>query len=482
MADHKSNIQPTDIKTNVKTSNELKDCGYNRKEKIGNGINGDIWSIYRDDSKTASSQQLLALKEKVITDAANDMPFIETDIMSRFRHPNIISLTELLLPNNKCKIIGLVMPLGISTLNDNKSLSEDIKINYIFQALCAVNFLHRNGVVHCDIKPDNFVVMADKTLKIIDFGLSRYINQYEDDNFFRHLVYTSIYRPPEIYNKRFFGSSADIWALGITFLSILTGDKWILCSMLDINLKQSLEKVESELTDKMERWPKKRGDTTLMISKVLTGRLFNNKLSLITELITDMILYSPTKRATAEDLLKRQPFIDLKLTEPVGSLLGSGIPKILYETINKLQDQDKKIINKILLKLQTASQYSKPQTQFLAVNLFYRITLSGIFEDISLEEIAGYSLVIVSLMLLDTSDRMIEALTNTLIPIADIDKFNERIISFVKVLNGVIYIPNIYDSEQYMSSDVYMKKLILQSIFDISKYNLILRDILHQEE
>ena len=67
-----------------------------------------------------------------------------------------------------------------------------------FQILSALNFLHvRLGVSHGDLKADNVLVMADKTCRLADFGLSRFINH--SHNGYESLCYTFARRPPEVF-------------------------------------------------------------------------------------------------------------------------------------------------------------------------------------------------------------------------------------------------------------------------------------------
>ncbi|CAF2400338.1 unnamed protein product [Rotaria sp. Silwood2] len=84
---------------------------------------------------------------------------------------------------------------------------------YWSQMVEAVAILHRNGIVHSDIKPENFILTPGGQLRIIDLGLS-----------FR----TPEYMPPEVcqiqdghYSRQ--GRSSDIWALGVLLFEMVFG-------------------------------------------------------------------------------------------------------------------------------------------------------------------------------------------------------------------------------------------------------------------
>ncbi|KAJ6109360.1 hypothetical protein N7486_001594 [Penicillium sp. IBT 16267x] len=55
-------------------------------------------------------------------------------------------------------------------LQAHDSISVDIKLKWAYQVAEAVDLLHRNGVIHCDIKPRNFLLDATLDIKIIDFS------------------------------------------------------------------------------------------------------------------------------------------------------------------------------------------------------------------------------------------------------------------------------------------------------------------------
>jgi len=55
----------------------------------------------------------------------------------------------------------------------NTELDEEHIITFLYNMLCALNFLHSANIIHRDLKPANFLVTSDCNVKICDFGLSR---------------------------------------------------------------------------------------------------------------------------------------------------------------------------------------------------------------------------------------------------------------------------------------------------------------------
>ena len=78
--------------------------------------------------------------------------------------------------------------------------------------------LHKNNIIHKDIKPENIVFDLNGYLYITDFGLSKIHNQ----NFDFEYSGTPSYMAPELLMKRKYDFSVDIYALGIILFEIMT--------------------------------------------------------------------------------------------------------------------------------------------------------------------------------------------------------------------------------------------------------------------
>ena len=78
----------------------------------------------------------------------------------------------------------------------------------MYNILSAVNYLHKHGIVHRDIKPNNILVSKDgKKLKITDFNVAKFTSNYEDYDAFKRNNYemntytgTIAFRAPEMFN------------------------------------------------------------------------------------------------------------------------------------------------------------------------------------------------------------------------------------------------------------------------------------------
>lgn len=84
------------------------------------------------------------------------------------------------------------------------------------QILEAINYCHKNGIVHFDLKPGNILLASNErraAIKIADFGLSFVVVGDERVNYGYSGTY--IFMPPEVIGKKRFGKPVDLWSCGV---------------------------------------------------------------------------------------------------------------------------------------------------------------------------------------------------------------------------------------------------------------------------
>jgi serine/threonine-protein kinase len=89
------------------------------------------------------------------------------------------------------------------------------------QLLAALDHAHRNGIVHCDIKPANVMVLADLKIKLMDFGVARIENSSQTQAGVTRDTPTHI--APEQYSGQRTDRRADLWAAAVILYELLTG-------------------------------------------------------------------------------------------------------------------------------------------------------------------------------------------------------------------------------------------------------------------
>ena len=96
----------------------------------------------------------------------------EARLVAGLDHPNILQLKNASFIEQRFVI---TYPLGKETLDDRmrRRLSFHTALGYVDQMIEAVAYAHQCRIIHCDIKPDNFILFSEDRLRLTDFGISR---------------------------------------------------------------------------------------------------------------------------------------------------------------------------------------------------------------------------------------------------------------------------------------------------------------------
>jgi [calcium/calmodulin-dependent protein kinase] kinase len=155
----------------------------------------------------------------------------EIAIMKKLNHPNLVALLEVLDDPNEdslymvlemCKK-GVVMKVGMNEKADPYP-PEDCRC-WFRDLILGIEYLHAQGVVHRDIKPDNLLLTEDDVLKIVDFGVSEMFEK-ESDMMTAKSAGSPAFLPPELCVGKhgdISGKAADIWSMGVTLYCLYFG-------------------------------------------------------------------------------------------------------------------------------------------------------------------------------------------------------------------------------------------------------------------
>ncbi|KAK2949047.1 putative serine/threonine protein kinase [Blattamonas nauphoetae] len=151
------------------------------KKKISRGAFGRVYLV-----KKKTTGDLYAMKEmdknemqrKNLAMRVRD----EERILQNLHNPFIVDMIYSFQNETKLFLVMEYCPGGdlYSLLKNLNSLSEPVAKQYTAELVIALEYLHAHNIIHRDLKPDNVLVAKDGHLKLIDFGLSHY--KYETDD------------------------------------------------------------------------------------------------------------------------------------------------------------------------------------------------------------------------------------------------------------------------------------------------------------
>ncbi|XP_040203695.1 hormonally up-regulated neu tumor-associated kinase homolog A-like [Rana temporaria] len=150
----------------------------------------------------------------------------EPRIHQMVKHPNIVQLYETLETENSYYMVMELCEGGdlMDRICDKKKLEEKEVRKYARQIMSAMEHLHRHGIVHRDLKIENFLLDENGNIKIVDLGLS---NTIKCEGLSQDLLNTQCgspaYAAPELLSNKKYGPKVDVWSIGVSIYAMLTG-------------------------------------------------------------------------------------------------------------------------------------------------------------------------------------------------------------------------------------------------------------------
>ncbi|NOS72387.1 MAG: protein kinase [Verrucomicrobia bacterium] len=152
----------------------------------------------------------------------------EARALARLSHPNIVAVHEFGQVNGlPFFIMEFVDGLNLRQLERTRKLSAREALQIVPQICEALQFAHDEGIVHRDIKPDNILLDKKGRVKIADFGIAKLMGRDAEADLTatKGIIGTPNYMAPEQVEKpETVDHRADIFALGVVFYEMLTGE------------------------------------------------------------------------------------------------------------------------------------------------------------------------------------------------------------------------------------------------------------------
>ena len=180
---------------------------------------GGFASVYRAyDTIEATSVAIKVPHQHVLSKGTLRELTREVRTSSVLDHPNILPVKNATIEGG---VFLIAYPLGRGTLDGRmrRKLPPKQALDFAEQALEALAYAHNKRVIHCDVKPDNFILFPNNTLKLHDFGIAKIARRtFKAASGSGTLGYVS---PEQAFGKPSFRS--DVFSMGLLIYRMLSG-------------------------------------------------------------------------------------------------------------------------------------------------------------------------------------------------------------------------------------------------------------------
>lgn len=184
-------------------------------------------------ARDLQEKQIVVIKQ--ITEATAAHPELrarflaEARVTQRIEHGAVVRVLGVEEPENEAPFMILEALRGESLgdyLRRDGAMPTELAIVFLRQAAAALSATHQAGIVHRDVKPDNFFLVgphgAPAGLKLIDFGMAKPGDEQENENS-TSVLGTAQYMAPEQILVEPVDARADVYGLGVVMFRLFTG-------------------------------------------------------------------------------------------------------------------------------------------------------------------------------------------------------------------------------------------------------------------
>lgn len=202
---------------------------YQILEPLGRGSMGEVYRGYDPFLDTHVAVKVAIadhLREGESGERYRKMFFNEAHTAGTLKHPNIVEILDAGADEEHCYII-MELVEGADTLktycNPDNLLPLEQVIEIIFKCSKALDYAHRSGVIHRDIKPTNILITKDLDVKIADFSIAHLVNADTTHTMPMGFVGSPRYMSPEQVQEDTITNQTDLFSLGIVMYEMVTG-------------------------------------------------------------------------------------------------------------------------------------------------------------------------------------------------------------------------------------------------------------------
>ena len=214
---------------------------------LGRIASGPLADVYRAFDTIHKSH--VALKIPKSGEQTGDEEFLhEVQVAAKLKHPNILSVLNASYIDDHFVI---AMELGQESLADRleRRISITRAMDLASQGLAALAHAHEHRIIHCDIKPENFILFADNQLKLADFGFAKLSLRTLKASGSGTIDYIA---PEQAMGRPKFQS--DVFSMGLVLYRLFSGKlpEWPFAWPM-VGHERLLKRVRPEFTDMLKK-------------------------------------------------------------------------------------------------------------------------------------------------------------------------------------------------------------------------------------
>ncbi|KAI9497229.1 kinase-like domain-containing protein [Zychaea mexicana] len=208
----------------VKSKRAIGD--YNLTLTLGSGGMGKVkLAVHQNDSHKKLAVKIIRRRgSKDDDEFREERTLREANILSLLHHPYIVNLKAPIIVDDHYYYLMMEYVSGGQLLDyiiSHGKLKEKHARRFARQIMSALDYCHRNSIVHRDLKIENILISRTGHVKIIDFGLS---NLFSPDTPLSTFCGSLYFAAPELLNgKSYNGPAADVWSFGIVLYVLVCG-------------------------------------------------------------------------------------------------------------------------------------------------------------------------------------------------------------------------------------------------------------------
>jgi len=196
-------------------------------EPIGRGGMGSVYLAERADEQYEQRVAIKMLPMGLISEESRGRFALERQILANLVHDNIARLLDggMTADGTPYFVMDYVDGEPINSYCDRHGLGIDERLDLFLDVCEAVQYAHRNLVVHRDLKPGNVLVDNSGAVKLLDFGIAKLAAADDESARLTRTGYspmTSLYASPEMLMQQPATTLTDVYALGVMLYELLT--------------------------------------------------------------------------------------------------------------------------------------------------------------------------------------------------------------------------------------------------------------------